>query len=121
MLKTVKALAGVVAISFLITAPSSASSPDVKACPESFHSVALHKDAKLCQIFDDGMPATMVYHLPLPVGEAVMFYLQDNNMIARSTVRNRTLLSSQDSNQRVVVSPDGDGSQIDILIVKPKS
>lgn len=95
-------------------------SPNISDCPTQFHSVSIHQDAKLCQIFDDKLPASMVYHVAISPTEAIAFYLDNSALLKRSTVRERTFLSNENNNYRVVVSPDGTGSQIDILVVSTK-
>lgn len=96
-------------------------SPLVANCPTAFHNIELHDEAKLCQIFDDGGPATLTYHVQQAPTVAILFYSQNNGMTVHSTVSERTLLLSADGKQRVVVSPDGQGSQIDILVISPTS
>ncbi|MFC3092625.1 hypothetical protein DRW07_00220 [Alteromonas sediminis] len=94
-----------------------AGSPDVANCPENFHSIALHQDAKLCQIFDEGLPATLVYHLKLSPNQVVTYYTQADGFEVRSVVGERTLISNNQDSKRIVISPDGKGTQIDILVI----
>ena len=96
-----------------------AEGPDVTSCPDAFHGIKLHDDAKLCQIFDSGSPASMVYHVTESPRKAIDFVLQDGRLAVKSNVHQRTLIMSSDRNHRIIVSPDGTGSQIDILIIKP--
>jgi hypothetical protein len=84
-------------------------------CPTQFHGVIIHEQAKLCQIFDDGKPASMVYHLDALPGETLDFYISQAAMSVDSNVSGRTLLLSNDKRSRVVISADGKGSQIDVL------
>lgn len=107
--------------SFLCSASAYATGPEVSDCPSAFHGVSIHGDAKLCQIFDSDSPSSMVYHVKQPPKQAVSFFLSDNRLSIQSNVRDRTLIMSSDKNHRVIVSPDGSGSQIDILVITPQS
>jgi hypothetical protein len=112
---------GLSIIGLSFSAAAFASGPDVSDCPTAFHGVSVHTGAKLCQIFDSGSPSSLVYHVPETPQQAISFFLDDTRLTVHSNVRNRTLLMSGDKNHRVIVSPDGKGSQIDILIISPQS
>ncbi|MBU3021442.1 hypothetical protein [Aestuariibacter sp. A3R04] len=94
-----------------------ASSAAFQVCPTDFHTVSMPSNATLCQRFDSGYPATMV------------FYSQDSQQVlvdhyrdaypgleVRSTVQGRTLLTADNNSVRVIISPDNDGSQVDMMI-----
>jgi len=107
-------------LSFKAAAQSSLGNPNLSTCPKDFHSIEIHHDAKLCQIFDEGLPATLVYHIKMTPAQAETHFVQIDNLSKRSTVRGRTLLSDDEDSKRVIISPDGEGSQIDILVIKAK-
>ncbi len=89
-------------------------------CPTKFYNISIPNNGKYCQSFAAELPATMIFFMPIPPTEAVNYYLSNNGELAvTQQVKNRIMLKSADNTKTVVVSPDGVGSQIDIL-VKPK-
>lgn len=98
-----------------------AEGPEVSTCPNEFHSLAVHDEAKLCQIFDSTNPSSMVYHVKEAPDDAIAFFLQNQNLSMASSENNRTLIMNDSKTHRVIVSPDGNGSQIDILIINASS
>ena len=86
-------------------------------CPSQFYSVPIHSQAKLCQVFGDALPASIVYFVRLPTEEAIKYYLDSSSVSIQSKTNDRTLLVESNGLHRVVVSPDGKGSQIDILVI----
>ena len=103
-------------LALLVFASSSAlTAPVTSDCPAEFHGIAIHQQAKLCQIFDDGKPASMVYHVDALPSETLDFYTTQATLEVESSVSGRTLLLSSDKRSRVVISADGTGSQIDLL------
>lgn len=99
--------------------PVCASAPELSPCPSQFHSITLHTNAKLCQIFDSSTPASMIYHVNNTPRDVVAFFLADRRLVKNASLHNRVLLMSADKSYRVIVSPDGAGSQVDILITTP--
>lgn len=92
--------------------------PSLSSCPLAFHNVPLTQDAKQCQLFEDDFPASMIYH-DTRTPESLIAYYQATNptFSVHSAFNKRTLLIDQSENLRVVISPDGKGSQIDILVI----
>lgn len=118
MMKTFRfcilATAALLAATTLVAKPSHAA-PVITKCPEQFHTVALPADARQCQQFDAGMPASMVYFVAKPATDIIQYYAESFPQLkVNAPVNERTLLSAGE--MRIVVSPDGNGSQVDILI-----
>lgn len=104
---------------FFVCSISKASSPEISTCPSVFYSINLHNDAKLCQIFDSSKPASLIYHVNETPNNVVDFFLVNHQLTKHSHIHNRVLLMNADKTHRVIVSPDGEGSQVDILIIAP--
>lgn len=90
---------------------------DLKQCPADFYQLPLFPGAKLCQIFADGMPASMTYHASADQQTTQMFYQKklgeaDNIVL----LKGRILMEYADSKQIIVISKDGSGSQVDVLV-----
>ena len=91
--------------------------PDTVSCPAVFHNVAILNDATQCQQFETQMPAAMVYHSKQKPDDVVAFYQANMSALAvHAAVNQRTLLTSEHSYTRIVISPDNTGAQVDILV-----
>lgn len=98
------------------------SGPKTMPCPANFHSVSIPDDARQCQLFDTELPATMVYFTPHDKASVIAYYQAAiAGLQERSTFNERTLLSAKGESIRIVVSPDGEGTQVDILVNSPTS
>lgn len=98
------------------TAPES--QPTISSCPAEFFAVKVHEDAKQCQPFDTDMPASMVYFIGQTPDAIVAFYLAlMPELSLKSSHNERVLMVNDKQNVRVVVSPDGEGAQVDILVL----
>lgn len=90
---------------------------DVEQCPTDFYQLPIFPGAKLCQIFADGMPASMTYHASADQQTTQMFYQEKlgeaDNIIL---LKGRILMEYADSKQIIVISKDGNGSQVDVLV-----
>jgi hypothetical protein len=86
-------------------------------CPTDFFALPIVNDAKFCQTFAAELPATLSYHANLAIDAAKAFYSEalgvpeSDNMI-----KGRIVLVYQTGKQTVIISPDGQGSQVDILV-----
>lgn len=97
----------------LLALPLRAAQP----CPQSFFETPLYPQARLCHLFDDTMPATLSYHADSTPLQAKTFYLEQLGQPQSNEIkRGRHVLQYDDAARIVVISEDGDGSQIDILI-----
>lgn len=98
------------------------SMPAATACPGTFHNIVIPTSAKQCQLFDTAVgdnviPASMVYFMADTKDNVIRFYQQAiPELTVHSTFNERTLLVANNNAIRVVVSPDGDGTQVDILV-----
>ena len=92
--------------------------PVISACPDEFFTVKVHEEAKQCQPFDTEMPASMVYFISQSPDAIVAYYLAlMPELSLKSSHNERVLLLNDKQNVRVVVSPDGEGAQVDILVL----
>lgn len=102
-----------------------ASYPDIVPCPKTFHQIAIPDNARQCQQFDDAVsnageeqaPSSLVFFLPQPTQHTVE---QLRSMLPSlgnaSAILARTAMQTPDGKIKVVVSPDNNGSQVDILV-----
>lgn len=98
------------------------SGPQTVPCPTDFHSISIPDDARQCQLFDTELPATMVYFTTQDKASVMAYYQAAiDGLQERSTFNERTLLSAMGESIRIVVSPDGNGTQVDILVNSPAS
>lgn len=86
-------------------------------CPTEFYQLPLFPGAKLCQVFADGMPASMIYHASADQQTTQMFYQQKLGEADKVTLlKGRILMEYADSKHIIVISKDGNGSQVDVLV-----
>jgi hypothetical protein len=94
-----------------------ASQISVKGCPKYFYTLPLYPNAKFCQLFAEQLPASMSYFAISDQQTTKQFYLdqlgqpEDEKML-----KGRIVLQYNHGQKVVVISKDGQGSQIDILI-----
>lgn len=99
---------------FAQTLPSASKAP---LCPKSFYTVLIISDARQCQYFDVSLPASLIYFTPQPPKDVIRFYqTNDASLIAHTQGKERTLLLAKNDSVRIVVSPDHQGTQVDILV-----
>lgn len=96
-----------------------ANSPATTApCATQFFNVAVIDSARQCQRFSETLPASLVYFTPQNQAQTLTFYQQQHpDMTTHKTVNQRTLLSKDGGRIKVIISPDKQGSQVDILVV----
>lgn len=85
-------------------------------CPQRFHTIPLTENAKFCQQFDDRLPASLSFYSAVTPQAALGFYLEQLDSAQQSESKGRQVLQSSEGDWVVVISADGDGSQIDILV-----
>jgi hypothetical protein len=85
-------------------------------CPEHFHTIPLTQDARFCQQFDDKLPATLSFHSVVTPDAALSFYLEQLSNAEQTTSKGRQVLQAPAGEWVLVISADGEGSQIDILV-----
>ena len=95
----------------------SSSTQHTQSCPENFYSLPLIPNAKYCQQFSTELPASLSYYTKSDLNTAKNFYI-DKMGPAESAdkLKGRIVLQYNNGSKIVIISPDGDGSQIDILV-----
>jgi|GEM_PF-2435610 len=113
------ACSGLLMTHALADTSSAASSPNISSCPSAFHQVVIANNATQCQAFNEGLPASFVYFTANSAQDTIRYY-QDNipNANVHTPINSRVLIVSSDNTYRVVVSPDKNGTQVDILVMK---
>ncbi|GGD50515.1 hypothetical protein [Lacimicrobium alkaliphilum] len=87
-------------------------------CPEHFRTIPLTGDARFCQQFDDKLPATLSFHSVVTPDAALNFYLEQFSNVQQTASKGRQVLQAPGGDWVLVISADGEGSQIDILVKK---
>lgn len=89
-------------------------------CPEDFNKVSIPVNGKMCQIFAADFPASMILFIPQTPEEVIHYYLASSaNFVEPKTIKQRTMLKSADNNTTLIISKDGGGTQVDILVKSP--
>lgn len=97
------------------------SSPSTVKCPTLFEQITIVDNAKLCQAFNKNNTAVMVYHSSSTPSELLAIYQEAHpSLQLHAPINDRNFLSSNDKSTRVIISPDNNGSQIDILVTSPQ-
>ncbi|MBT1062015.1 hypothetical protein KJY73_00460 [Bowmanella sp. Y26] len=102
--------------SCLLLLALSASSLAATDCPEQFHQLPLVEKAGSCHIFDDKLPATLSYFSALTPAQTLAFYQDQLSDALQSQSKDRQVLEDKQGRWVVVISADGKGSQIDMLV-----
>lgn len=90
---------------------------ETHTCPKQFYQVQLPSDGKLCQVFAAELPASMIFFVPKSPSEVIRFYSQDPEAFAiTKQVKDRYMLQTSDKNTTLIISSDGKGTQVDILV-----
>ena len=93
-----------------------------ESCPEDFNKVSIPVNGKLCQIFAADFPASMILFIPQSPEEVIKYYLASSaSFIEPKKIKQRTMLKSADNNTTLIISKDGGGTQVDILVKSPVS
>jgi hypothetical protein len=86
-------------------------------CPAEFYTLPLYPNAKFCQLYAQGLPASMSYFASSDQQSAKDFYINQLGQAEDEKMLNGRIVLQYSKGQKVVViSEDGQGSQIDILI-----
>lgn len=102
----------------------SASAQDVEAsgynaepCPAEFYALPLYPEAKLCQLFDDALPASLTYHASTDQQSTQEFYTKELGIAdSIKELKGRIVLEYENANKIIIISKDGAGTQVDVLI-----
>lgn len=86
-------------------------------CPTVFYQLQLSLDASACHVFAGTLPASITYHSnQSPKAVQLFFRQQIDTPFTQAFDHNRILLHLEGNHKIIVISPDGRGSQVDILI-----
>lgn len=86
-------------------------------CPEAFYDLPLYPNAKFCQLFAEKTPASMSYFAISDQQTAKEFYLEKLGQAEdEKMLKGRIVLQYNQGQKVLIISKDGDGSQIDILV-----
>jgi hypothetical protein len=89
----------------------------VQSCPQDFHTLPLYPNAKFCQLFNEELPASMSYFASSDQQSAKDFYIRQlGHAEDEKMLKGRIVLQYSNGQKVVVISKDGQGSQVDILI-----
>jgi hypothetical protein len=95
---------------------------NIHTCPSNFYDVKLPTNGKLCQVFATDLPASMIFFVPQLPEEVIAFYEQDTATFSTTRqVKDRVLLQSEDKNTTLIISTDGSGTQVDVLVKSSNS
>lgn len=88
-----------------------------KTCPVDFYTLPIVTDAKFCQQFSTTPPASLSYHTQQQQTSTKQFYLDTFGPAEDEQVlKGRIVLQYSQGQKIVIISPDGQGSQVDILV-----
>lgn len=91
-------------------------------CPNAFYQVKLPENGKLCQVFAADLPASMIFFVPQSPSEVVNYYEVDGTIFeSPERVKDRYMLQSTDKNTTLIISSDGTGTQVDVLVKSEQS
>lgn len=89
-----------------------------QTCPKQFYSVPLPTHASTCHQFNDTLPASMSFYSTFNIEELERFYRTSN--LPFSSIQKhlgRYVLKANEDNIRIIISKDGNGSQVDLLVM----
>lgn len=87
-------------------------------CPKSFYTVKLPNNGKLCQVFATELPASMIFFVPQAPSEVLKFFKQGSSEFSTTTqLKQRYMLKSNDKTTTLIISADGKGTQVDVLVI----
>jgi hypothetical protein len=88
-----------------------------QSCPEEFYSLPVIPEPQFCQQFSANLPASLSYHAKSDQAAAKQFYLDKMGKAeSQDKLKGRIVLQYNNGQKVVIISPDGQGSQIDILV-----
>jgi hypothetical protein len=100
-----------------VSEPINISDSRSPTCPADFFTLPLYPNAKFCQLFAPGLPASMSYFASSDQQSAKEFYINELGQAEQEKILNGRIVLQYSNGQKVlVISKDGQGSQIDILI-----
>lgn len=97
--------------------PNNMDNTSSPTCPAQFYTLPLFPNAKFCQLFAEELPASMSYFATSDQLSAKDFYISQLGQAEDEKLLNGRIVLQYSNGQKVVViSKDGQGSQIDILV-----
>lgn len=104
-------------VSDQVSEPKSIPETRGTTCPADFYTLPLYPNAKFCQLFAEELPASMSYFAISNQESAKDFYLDQLGQAEdEQMLKGRIVLQYGNGQKVVIISKDGQGSQIDILI-----
>ena len=101
----------------LLTLCFSSQSFGTTACPDSFFALPLPAVANTCTALSDSVPAALSFYSPTTPQAIFQFYAEQNLTFKRKEKHlGRFVLIAKNDQYRVIISPDKQGSQIDLLV-----
>ncbi|WP_299080300.1 hypothetical protein [uncultured Paraglaciecola sp.] len=86
-------------------------------CQENFYALPIYPNAKYCQLFAEQLPASMSYFSISAPQDAKDFYINQLGQADHENVlKGRIVLQYSSGQKIIVISKDGQGSQVDVLI-----
>lgn len=103
-----------------MTAPYAADALNSKThetCPSEFFSVPVYPQSKLCLPFSESLPASMSYHADSHPDAVQDYYVSAlGEATSQQQMKGRLVMTFAQGSQTIIISPDGSGSQVDILV-----
>ncbi|MBC3765192.1 hypothetical protein [Neptunicella marina] len=86
-------------------------------CPTLFFNLPLYPQANYCQQFNDAPPATLTYHANAGMQQTAEYYQKQlGKPGSDSMFKGRRVMQFDQGNTIIVLSVDGNGTQVDILV-----
>lgn len=110
------------ATALLLTFPVLADEPSsellaTQVCPQEFFTLPLFPEAKLCQVFGEQLPASMTYHAATDQQTTQKFYTEQLGEADHvKSLKGRIQMEYDNANKIIMISKDGTGTQIDVLV-----
>lgn len=106
-----------ISLSIFSAEPENLVTKHSQSCPENFYALPVLPEAKFCQQFSTNLPASLSYHSTNDQESAIKFYLDKAGRAeTQEKSKGRTVLQYKNGQKIVIISDDGQGSQIDILV-----
>jgi hypothetical protein len=90
---------------------------NTQACPDTFYQLKLPRNGKLCQVFAADLPASMIFFVPDAPSYVIEYFTQDSATFSiNKQIKGRYMMQSSDKNTTLIISSDGEGTQVDVLV-----
>jgi hypothetical protein len=117
LVKLILSLIGMASVMLHAGTSAATSVASSQTCPSEFFTLPLYPTASLCQLFDQQLPASLIYHANSDQ-EATRAFYQDalGDPQTQKSAKGRIVMQYQDGQHIIIISPDGQGTQVDILV-----